>query len=191
MVLLVITTRILSAIESIPPSSREELSLPSSPALEGPISHEQLIAIARYFRESQKEQGNAAVDHENDQHTQTESPSPSPLPSPTQCLTLNELLRGTKVYIPPPPKKPEPVCFPIPTSERSSERGKDLINAEPRIPRPKSKAPCRPTNRRIQPSNLPREESSHRPLADILLVDADGFRATWLLRRRRRYPQRA
>lgn len=108
MVLLVITTRILSAIESIPPSSREELSLPSFPVLEGPISHEQLIEIARYFRESRREQGNAAVDHENDQHTQPESPSPSPLPSPTQCFTLNELLRGTKVYIPPPPKKPEP-----------------------------------------------------------------------------------
>ncbi|KAL2014135.1 hypothetical protein VTN00DRAFT_1660 [Thermoascus crustaceus] len=51
MVLLVTTPTILSALETLPPSRREALSLPTEPAVGAPISHEQLIQLGRYFRE--------------------------------------------------------------------------------------------------------------------------------------------
>lgn len=86
MVLLVVTPRILSALEAIPTSRRKDLNLPESLDLNA-ISHEQLIELSRYHKSLQK--GNY------DDHK-----------APT---TLNSLLRGTKVYVPPPPKKPEPV----------------------------------------------------------------------------------
>lgn len=89
MVQLVITTRILSAIEAIPASRREDLDLPESLNLNSPISHDQLIGISRYFK-------NNPDGHDDDNNTP---------------MTLNTLLRGTKVYVPPPPKKPEPVRF--------------------------------------------------------------------------------
>ncbi|RJE17388.1 hypothetical protein PHISCL_10275, partial [Aspergillus sclerotialis] len=80
MVFLVITPRILSALDSIPPSSREDLKLPPSPELHSPISHDQIIRLSRHLRTN--------TDHADG--------------------SLNSLLRGTKVYKPPPPKKPEP-----------------------------------------------------------------------------------
>jgi len=87
MVQLVITTRILSAIEAIPESRREDLDLPDSLKLNAPILHEQLIGLSRYLKSN-------SDGHDGDSNTPT---------------SLNSLLHGTKVYVPPPPKKPEPV----------------------------------------------------------------------------------
>jgi hypothetical protein len=87
MVLLVTTTHIISALEAVPSSSRKDLGLPDSLSINSPVSHEQVIRLSRYFRNGAN--------------------STSPDPSPDR--SLNSLLRGTKVYVPPPPKKPEPV----------------------------------------------------------------------------------
>ncbi|BCR94536.1 TMEM199/VMA12 family protein [Aspergillus luchuensis] len=87
MVLLTTTPPILSAIKALPPTSRHDFSLPDTLNLEDPISHDQLIKIARYFRQK---------------------PTTDSSPSVDRSKTLNSLLRGTKVYVPPPPKKPEP-----------------------------------------------------------------------------------
>lgn len=87
MVQLVITTRILSVIETIPESRREALDLPDSLDLNAPISHEQLIGLSRYLKSKPDGQ-------DGDSNTPT---------------SLNSLLHGTKIYVPPPPKKPEPV----------------------------------------------------------------------------------
>lgn len=87
MVLLVTTDRILAAFEVISTARREELDLPTTLEAQGPIAHEQLIRLARCLQ----------TDPEYKKHVSH---------SPT---VLNSLLRGTKVYVPPPPKKPEPV----------------------------------------------------------------------------------
>ncbi|OJJ72723.1 hypothetical protein ASPBRDRAFT_54529 [Aspergillus brasiliensis CBS 101740] len=87
MVLLTTTPSILAAIEALPPASRDDFSLPDTLNLEDPISHDQLIRIARYFRQSDASNTPANTD---------------------RSRTLDSLLRGTKVYVPPPPKKPEP-----------------------------------------------------------------------------------
>ncbi|CAG7940915.1 unnamed protein product [Penicillium nalgiovense] len=86
MVLLVTTDRILAAFEVISTARREELDLPTTLEAQGPIAHEQLIRLARCLQ----------TDPEYKKHVSH---------SPT---VLNSLLRGTKVYVPPPPKKPEP-----------------------------------------------------------------------------------
>lgn len=91
MVQLVITTRILSAIEAIPPSRREDLDIPDSLSVNSPISHAQLIGLSRYLK-------NNPDSHDGDSNTPT---------------SLNSLLHGIKVYVPPPPKKPEPVLPPL------------------------------------------------------------------------------
>lgn len=88
MVYLVATDRILAALEAVPISQRTELDLPTSLTRHGPMAHEQLLRLAKHL------QSEAA-----DTTTNT-------LPGPT---ALSFLLRGTKVYVPPPPKKPEPV----------------------------------------------------------------------------------
>lgn len=91
MVLLVVTSHIISAIEAVPTSRRKDLNLPESLDVNAAISHEQLIELSRYLKSSLK--------GDNDE---------GKIPT-----TLNSLLRGTKVYVPPPPKKPEPVrCNP-------------------------------------------------------------------------------
>ncbi|CAK39505.1 hypothetical protein CBS115989_10374 [Aspergillus niger] len=87
MVLLTTTPPILAAIEALPPTSRHDFSLPDTLNLEDPISHDQLIRIARYFRQTDTSNSTSSIE---------------------ETKTLNSLLRGTKVYIPPPPKKPEP-----------------------------------------------------------------------------------
>ncbi|CAL5870291.1 uncharacterized protein PFLUO_LOCUS4526 [Penicillium psychrofluorescens] len=87
MVYLVATDRILAALEAVPISQRTELDLPTSLTRHGPMAHEQLLRLAKHL------QSEAA-----DTTTNT-------LPGPT---ALSFLLRGTKVYVPPPPKKPEP-----------------------------------------------------------------------------------
>ncbi|KAL4872370.1 endoplasmic reticulum-based factor for assembly of V-ATPase-domain-containing protein [Aspergillus spectabilis] len=83
MVRLVTTSPILSALDAIPLSSREDLKLPDSLRLGNPISHNDVIQISHYFRGT---------------HTSNSD----------RKWSLDSLLRGTKLYIPPPPPKPEP-----------------------------------------------------------------------------------
>ncbi|KAM5447638.1 hypothetical protein MaudCBS49596_005897 [Microsporum audouinii] len=98
MVLLKATPGIISAIEALPLSVREELSLLETPELKAPISHSQLISIAQSFSShpfksnetSGKDNAQATIAGEGSKHT------------------LNHLLRGTALYIPPPPPKPAP-----------------------------------------------------------------------------------
>lgn len=87
MVLLATTDRILIAFGATPTSRREELDLPSTLELHEPIAHEQLIRLAKELQTDTEYKERIA-------------------PTPT---VLSFLLRGTKVYVPPPPKKPEPV----------------------------------------------------------------------------------
>lgn len=87
MVLLATTDRIHAAFETISSSRREELDLPPTLELQGPIAHEQLIRLAKHLQ--------------NDTEYKAQNSH-----KPT---ILSSLLRGTKVYVPPPPKKPEPV----------------------------------------------------------------------------------
>ncbi|KAJ0416823.1 endoplasmic reticulum-based factor for assembly of V-ATPase-domain-containing protein [Aspergillus carlsbadensis] len=91
MVRLIATPRILSALEAIPPSSREELNVPNTLNLANPISHHQIIRISRYFR---------------DRHIFKDTSIPAKIED--RSFDLDSLLRGTKLYIPPPPPKPEP-----------------------------------------------------------------------------------
>jgi hypothetical protein len=87
MVLLLTTDRIFAAFEAIPASCREELDLPTTLEVQGPITHEQLIRLAKHLQSDKEYKAQSSQD-------------------PT---ILSSLLRGTKVYVPPPPKKPEPV----------------------------------------------------------------------------------
>ncbi|OOQ86533.1 hypothetical protein PEBR_21153 [Penicillium brasilianum] len=89
MVRLTTTARIAAALEAVPDSQRSELSLPATLQPHEPITHEQLLRLAKYL------QNDAAY-----QATRTTTDNPS--------TVLNTLLQGTKVYVPPPPKKPEP-----------------------------------------------------------------------------------
>jgi len=91
MVCLSVTGRILNAFEVIPASRREELELPATLELHGPITHEQLLRLSKHL----KHETEYDVLHESDGESST---------------ILSFLLRGTKVYVPPPPKKPDPVC---------------------------------------------------------------------------------
>lgn len=84
------TDRILAAFETVPVSRRPEIQLPSTLELHGPIAHEQLLRLAKH------------VQNDADTATQDHIRGASP-------TILSSLLRGTKVYVPPPPKKPEPV----------------------------------------------------------------------------------
>ena len=131
MVLLVTTSRIVTAIDFIPLSDREQLDFPKALSEGEPISHKQLIGIAQYFRKRETAHNGKAItedkeeqeEHEYDSDATSVSSSSSSsststrrsvsklkAPSPLPSFTLNDLLRGTKVYKPPPPKKPEPVC---------------------------------------------------------------------------------
>ena len=91
MVLLIATERIISALNAIPESSREDLDLPTSLDLHGPIAHDQLLRLSKHLK------------------SDTEYDSSECGVSKDDPTILSALLRGTKVYIPPPPKKPEPV----------------------------------------------------------------------------------
>ena len=87
MVLLVTTDRIHVAFEAVSSARREELDLPPTLELQGRIAHEQLIRLAKHLQ--------------NDTEYKAQNSH-----KPT---ILSSLLRGTTVYVPPPPKKPEPV----------------------------------------------------------------------------------
>ncbi|KAJ5156051.1 hypothetical protein N7492_008854 [Penicillium capsulatum] len=84
MVLLVATERIHAAWDAVPVSRRRELDLPAELDVQGPISHEQLLRLSRTLR------------HDASSH------------AAGSVTVLSALLRGTTVYVPPPPKKPEP-----------------------------------------------------------------------------------
>lgn len=94
MVLLTATDRMVAALEAVPDSQRSELNLPATLQLHEPITHEQLLRLAKHLQNDAAYQS-ATTTTTADEHSRT--------------TVLNTLLYGTKVYIPPPPKKPEPV----------------------------------------------------------------------------------
>ncbi|OJD11214.1 hypothetical protein AJ78_07971 [Emergomyces pasteurianus Ep9510] len=94
MVLLSITPTIVSALNNLPASTRDELSLPT-PTTGSAISHTQLITLSRHLL------SNSPVTEKSDE------PSNGTIKR-YEAFTLNSLLKGTRVYIPPPPPKPEP-----------------------------------------------------------------------------------
>ncbi|OJD12351.1 hypothetical protein ACJ73_09368 [Blastomyces percursus] len=94
MVLLIITPAIASALDSLPASTRDELSLPTPPASPA-ISHTQLIALSKHLI-SNPPSADKSKDLSNESTNKREN------------FTLNSLLKGTKVYVHPPPPKPEP-----------------------------------------------------------------------------------
>lgn len=92
MVLLVITPLIRSALESLPQPTRDETSLPD-PASSEAISHTQLITLSQKL-----------CSPDSDDNTEKREDGL------VTTYTLNSLLRGTKLYISPPPPRPAPVC---------------------------------------------------------------------------------
>lgn len=161
MVQLITTTRILSALEAIPTSDRKDLNLPSNPSLDSPITHDQLIRLSRYFR------------------------SENATSNPDDARTLNSLLHGTKVYVPPPPPKPKPVrlhllqtihTIPQATTTTTNIDITYLTNnnTEPRVPRPKSPSPSRLRSRHLQP-NDDLIQHPKRPITDLQFLDTDRF----------------
>ncbi|KAJ5933362.1 hypothetical protein N7454_005691 [Penicillium verhagenii] len=90
MVLLVATDRILAALEAVPISDRKDLELPTTLGLHGPIAHSQLLRLSKHLQ-------NDAEYNATDRGISINSPT-----------ILSALLRGTKVYVPPPLRKPEP-----------------------------------------------------------------------------------
>lgn len=105
MVLLTMTAASVAAVQEciklglenvIEPKSTAEASL-KDPGVGKPISHGQLIDISRHLKnryQTANEEGLQAPYH------------------------LDELLRGSKIYIPPPPPKKEPVSRLIPLLTR-------------------------------------------------------------------------
>lgn len=91
MVLLTITPAAKSAVELYNQLSdgKHDSSLGepllSEPVVGGPVSHAQLIQVARFLRDSD-------VANSND-------------------FRLDALLKGANIYVPPPKPKPQPVCF--------------------------------------------------------------------------------
>ncbi|KAJ6092538.1 hypothetical protein N7486_007827 [Penicillium sp. IBT 16267x] len=90
MVLLIATDRVLAALEAVPAPRRKELDLPTSLDLFGPIAHSQLLRLSKHLQ-------NDAEYNATERGISMNSPT-----------ILSALLRGTTVYVPPPPKKPEP-----------------------------------------------------------------------------------
>lgn len=92
MVLLTLTPLAKSAVELYNQSSDHKHDDSSSdpslsePTVGTPVSHAQLIQIARYLRESH-------LPNKND-------------------FRLDALLKGANIYVPPPKPKPQPVCRP-------------------------------------------------------------------------------
>ncbi|EFW16646.1 conserved hypothetical protein [Coccidioides posadasii str. Silveira] len=82
MVLLIITPAILSALESIPQSIRDDLSLPA-PALNEAISHSQLITLSRKLSSTDSKGLDSTTRHE-----------------PSRAYSLNCLLPGAKLRSP-------------------------------------------------------------------------------------------
>ncbi|KAF3387721.1 hypothetical protein F1880_000411 [Penicillium rolfsii] len=91
MVLLTATDRIVGALEAVPVAQRSELNLPAKLHLHEPITHEQLLRLAKHLQNDAAYQSSTTTGNR-----------------PSRTTVLNTLLRGTNVYVPPPPKKPEP-----------------------------------------------------------------------------------
>ena len=108
MVLLTITPTILATLESLSPSLRDELSLPS-PEVNAPISHTQLIALSRHFTSESPSNYLAFADRlfksEDSKEPNSESSGQRQAKNSVR-YSLNALLRGVRLYIPPPPPKP-------------------------------------------------------------------------------------
>lgn len=93
------TSAMVAAIrryEEVAGAELKKLLLHGEPLLEkpdvgNPISHEQVLGIAKALREHAAELDDSV--HMGDQSS----------------YRLNDLLRGSKVYVPPPKPKPEPV----------------------------------------------------------------------------------
>ncbi|KAJ4509186.1 hypothetical protein HRR78_006088 [Exophiala dermatitidis] len=98
MVLLIATPRILDAISSLSPSERSSLPSPLPTTPGSPIEHASIIALARLLSRS----------HSQTSQTSTHLNHGPPTPTAPNNLSLNTLLRGAHVYIPPPPPKPQP-----------------------------------------------------------------------------------
>jgi hypothetical protein len=103
MVLLVTTPTVIAALERLSSSTRDDLQLPTTPAVGEPISHDQVISLARYFTSGDGSTGRPEIDADDGEQRL--------LAAPASSYTLNTLLRGTEVYIPPASPKPEPVQF--------------------------------------------------------------------------------
>lgn len=90
MVLLTLTPAATSAVELYNQLSDQKDDVPSSdpslsePTVGAPVSHAQLIQVARFLRESR-------LPNKND-------------------FRLDTLLKGANIYVPPPKPKPQPVC---------------------------------------------------------------------------------
>ena len=134
MVLLVTTDRILNALEAVPGSRRQELDLPATLELHGPIAHEQILRLSKHLQHDAE-------------YNATQDTGRSP-------TILSALLRGTKVYVPPPPKKPEPVRVVNPRRPRTATDQ----TPEPRIPCIQSPPPRR---RRKSSLQTPPEPKLH------------------------------
>ena len=99
MVRLTITPNILRTLEELQdkgqvPQAQNDASEPSldQPAIGNPITHGQIIAISKTLRKIRKDVTNGNADNMVSYH-------------------LDDLLRGSKVYVEPPKPKAEPVCF--------------------------------------------------------------------------------
>jgi hypothetical protein len=93
MVLLITTPTIVAALHALSPSARDQLNLAQTlPEIGAPISHDEVVSLARAFASPQQEENNITGNGNGGKR-----------------YTLNELLRGSDVYTPPPAKKAEPV----------------------------------------------------------------------------------
>lgn len=112
MVLLTMTPAVVRALEAAKeraPKAFEGLERPSEPALAAaeagnPISHSQLIDLSKLLKEHTYKA--ATAEHEDtkpDEYKENSDDDETPLP-----VTLDALLRGSRVYVPPPPPKKEP-----------------------------------------------------------------------------------
>lgn len=144
MVLLRATDHILTALEAVPASCREELELPATLELHGPIAHEQLLRLSKHLK----------------QDAEYNTPHSSSSQNPT---ILSYLLRGTKVYVPPPPKKPEPVrSTGLPKGTPSNAASLTYL-VERGIPRLQVTSPCRSRTSRIPTPSQPNLHPRPRP----------------------------
>ena len=111
MVLLTLTPAAKTAVELYNQLSdqkrHESLNDPSlsEPAVGAPVSHAQLIQVARFLRESH-------LDNKNE-------------------FRLDTLLKGANIYVPPPKPKPQPVCT---HPALPSSRNFPLLTSTDRLP---------------------------------------------------------
>lgn len=124
MVLLTITPAIAQALakaKEVSPDKFAKLQLPSEPLLAepkpgDPVSHSQLIDLSKllkkhasklYIREDEEAEKIGDEPNPISDSAKTQGPASDRQEEPTP-ITLDFLLRGSKIYIAPPPPKPEP-----------------------------------------------------------------------------------